>query len=83
MAPTSTRSSLWSVVKIVNRINPFPGIRNGNILSNLMNVHVHDNAVKRKLERFVNNTIVVKNPIPDELTKPAESRLPTNTYLNK
>lgn len=39
--------------------------------------------VKRKLERFVNNTIVVKNPVPDELVKPADARLPANTYINK
>lgn len=56
---------LLSVAKIVKLINRFLGIPNGNIFNNSINVLISLSTVKRKLERFVNNTIVVKNPIPD------------------
>ena len=74
---------LLSVAKIVKLINRFQGIPNGNIFNNSINVLISLSTVKRKLERFVNNTIVVKNPIPDQLVKPVEARLPANTYMNK
>lgn len=39
--------------------------------------------VKRKIERFINNTIVIKNPVPDELAKNPEDKLNKNAYINK
>lgn len=65
MEQISMKLLLLSVVKIVKLINHFLGIRNGNISNNSINVLIFLSTVKRKLERFVNNTIVVKNPIPD------------------
>lgn len=65
MEQISMKLLLLSVVKIVKLINHFLGILNGNISNNSINVLIFLSTVKRKLERFVNNTIVVKNPIPD------------------
>jgi len=46
-------------------------------------VYIFKNLVKRKLEKFVSNVIVVKNPIPDELIKPIDGKAITNSYINK
>jgi hypothetical protein len=72
---------LLNVVRIVSRIKDFQDIQNGNILSSLINVTICINPVKRKIERFVPNTIVIKNPIPDELIKPLDLKLDKNVYL--
>ena len=39
--------------------------------------------VKRKIEKFIFNTIVIKNPVPDELIKNAEIQNQKNMYVHK
>jgi hypothetical protein len=39
--------------------------------------------VKRKVERFINNAIVIKNPVPDELVKTPEIKNEKNIFFNK
>ena len=39
--------------------------------------------VKRKIEKFIFNTIVIKNPVPDELVKNPDIQNQKNMYVNK
>ncbi len=39
--------------------------------------------VKKKIEKYVTNAIVIKNPVPDELYQPNETQMNKNCYINK
>lgn len=46
-------------------------------------MYVYTYLVKRKVEKFIPNTIVIKNPVPDELIKTTELKSQKNLFLNK
>ena len=46
-------------------------------------MYVYTYLVKRKVEKFIPNTIVIKNPVPDELVKTTELKSQKNLFLNK
>jgi hypothetical protein len=72
-----------NAAKTAKPTRAFRGIPSGSIFSSLINVTTNLKISKKKIERFVPNTIVIKNPVPDELSKPTDVKLDKNTYVNK
>ena len=53
------------------------------VLRTVQLTYASAHVVKRKVEKFIENTIVIKNPVPDELIKTPEIQQHKNLFINK